>query len=65
MSSNTPLYGAPRPSAGLNRTKDPPISSTSAAFTSQLSSLLAQSSSPASKTAARARPSKPSKEDIF
>ncbi|KAL8899034.1 MAG: hypothetical protein Q9192_001780 [Flavoplaca navasiana] len=66
MSSNTPLYGAPRPSAGLNRTKDPPISSTSAAFTSQLSSLLAQTStSHASKTAARARPSKPSKEDIF
>ncbi|KAI4267219.1 MAG: hypothetical protein LQ337_008447, partial [Flavoplaca oasis] len=66
MSSNTPLYGAPRPSAGLNRTKNPPISSTSAAFTSQLSSLLAQSSSShASKTAARARSSKPSKEDIF
>ncbi|KAI4254253.1 MAG: hypothetical protein L6R42_007276 [Xanthoria sp. 1 TBL-2021] len=67
MSSNHPLYGVPRPNAGLKPTKEIPLSSTSLAFTSQLSSLLAQSSSshPSSTTNARPRSSKTSKEDIF
>ncbi|KAL8777375.1 MAG: hypothetical protein Q9213_007892 [Squamulea squamosa] len=61
MASKPSLYGAPRPNAGLKRTKEI-TSSTSIAFTSQLSSLLAQSSS--LPTTGRARPSK-TKEDIF
>ncbi|KAL8657701.1 MAG: hypothetical protein Q9226_001653 [Calogaya cf. arnoldii] len=64
MSSNKSLYGVPRPNAGLKPTKQI-TSSTSLAFTSQLSSLLAQSSSHTPTTGARARPSKASKEDIF
>ncbi|KAL8932738.1 MAG: hypothetical protein Q9216_006705 [Gyalolechia sp. 2 TL-2023] len=62
MASKQPLYGAPRPSAGLQRAKEI-TSSTSLAFSSQLSSLLAQSASTSSPTG-RARPSK-TKEDIF
>lgn len=67
MSSSQPLYGVPRPNAGLKPTKEMPVSSTSLAFTSQLSTLLAQSSSshPSTTTTARSRPSKTSKEDIF
>ncbi|KAL8918917.1 MAG: hypothetical protein Q9172_005212 [Xanthocarpia lactea] len=61
MTSKQPLYGVPRPNAGLSRTKEI-TSSTSLAFTSQLSSLLAQSSS--HPTTGRARPSR-TKEDIF
>ncbi|KAI4226169.1 MAG: hypothetical protein L6R40_008308 [Gallowayella cf. fulva] len=63
MASKQPLYGAPRPNAGLKRTKEI-TSSTSIAFTSQLSSLLAQSASSQPSTG-RARPSKTGKEDIF
>lgn len=62
MASKQPLYGVPRPSAGLQRTKEI-SSSTSLAFTSQLSSLLAQSAATPTSTG-RARPSK-TKEDIF
>ncbi|KAI4167856.1 MAG: hypothetical protein LQ343_006870 [Gyalolechia ehrenbergii] len=62
MASKQSLYGAPRPSPGLQRTKEI-SSSTSLAFSSQLSSLLAQSASTQSSTA-RARPSK-TKDDIF
>ncbi|KAI4220675.1 MAG: hypothetical protein L6R36_007450 [Xanthoria steineri] len=67
MSSSQPLYGVPRPNAGLKPAKEMPVSSTSLAFTSQLSSLLAQSSSshPSTTATARSRPSKTSKEDIF
>ncbi|KAL8932847.1 MAG: hypothetical protein Q9211_006096 [Gyalolechia sp. 1 TL-2023] len=62
MASKQPLYGSPRPSAGLQRSKEI-TSSTSLAFSSQLSSLLAQSASAQSSTG-RVRPSK-TKEDIF
>ncbi|KAI4179485.1 MAG: hypothetical protein L6R41_007824 [Letrouitia leprolyta] len=62
MASKQPLYGVPRPSAGLQRTKEI-SSSTSLAFSSRLSSLLAQSAS-TQTTTGRARPSK-TKEDIF
>ncbi|KAL8992468.1 MAG: hypothetical protein Q9169_007084, partial [Polycauliona sp. 2 TL-2023] len=67
MSSKPLLYGAPRSNAGLKSSKEVPVSSTSLAFTSQLSSLLAQSSSStahSASTSGRARPSK-TKEDIF
>ncbi|KAL8717546.1 MAG: hypothetical protein Q9225_005224 [Loekoesia sp. 1 TL-2023] len=63
MASKKSLYGTPRPSAGLQRAKEI-SSSTSLAFTSQLSSLLAQSVSSAQSTTGRARPSR-NKEDIF
>ncbi|KAL8805816.1 MAG: hypothetical protein Q9182_001728 [Xanthomendoza sp. 2 TL-2023] len=63
MASKQSLYGAPRPNAGFKRTKDI-TSSTSIAFTSQLSSLLAQSAA-SQPTTGRARPSKAGKEDIF
>ncbi|KAI4115028.1 MAG: hypothetical protein LQ338_007920 [Usnochroma carphineum] len=63
MASKHSLYGAPRPSSGLQRTKEI-SSSTSLAFSSQLSSLLAQSASTTTSTTGRARPSK-SKDDIF
>ncbi|KAL8801456.1 MAG: hypothetical protein Q9200_006940, partial [Gallowayella weberi] len=63
MASKQSLYGAPRPNAGFKRNKDI-TSSTSIAFTSQLSSLLAQSAS-SQPTTGRARPSKTGKEDIF
>ncbi|KAI4143132.1 MAG: hypothetical protein L6R39_004689 [Caloplaca ligustica] len=62
MTSKQSLYGAPRPSSGLQRAKEI-SSSTSLAFSSQLSSLLAQSSS-APSTTGRTRPSK-NREDIF
>ncbi|KAL8916934.1 MAG: hypothetical protein Q9208_008255 [Pyrenodesmia sp. 3 TL-2023] len=62
MASKQSLYGAPRPTSGLQRAKEIP-SSTSLAFSSQLSSLLAQSSSSQSTTG-RARSSK-TKDDIF
>ncbi|KAL8825004.1 MAG: hypothetical protein Q9170_007965 [Blastenia crenularia] len=62
MASKQSLYGAPRPSAGLQKSKEI-SSSTSLAFSSQLSSLLAHSASTAPSTG-RARPSK-NKEDIF
>ncbi|KAL8757419.1 MAG: hypothetical protein Q9184_004208 [Pyrenodesmia sp. 2 TL-2023] len=62
MASKQSLYGAPRPTSGLQRAKEIP-SSTSLAFSSQLSSLLAQSSTNQSATG-RARSSK-SKDDIF
>ncbi|KAL8726682.1 MAG: hypothetical protein Q9166_006550 [cf. Caloplaca sp. 2 TL-2023] len=65
MASKQSLYGAPRSNAGLKRTKEI-TSSTSLAFTSQLSSLLSSAQFTSSLTnKARARPSKPSKEDIF
>ncbi|MCJ1253271.1 hypothetical protein MMC24_001082 [Lignoscripta atroalba] len=60
MATGTSLYGVPRPKS--SKTKEI-SSSTSLAFTSQLSSLLAQSR-PTTTTSARARPSK-SKSDIF
>ncbi|KAL8679468.1 MAG: hypothetical protein Q9186_004244 [Xanthomendoza sp. 1 TL-2023] len=63
MASKQSLYGAPRPNAGFKRTKEIK-SSTSIAFTSQLSTLLAQSAS-SQPTAGRTRPSKTGKEDIF
>ncbi|KAL9011076.1 MAG: hypothetical protein Q9173_004053, partial [Seirophora scorigena] len=64
MASKQSLYGAPRPRSGFQRAKEIP-SSTSLAFSSQLSSLLAQSASTTSQpTSARARPSK-AKDDIF
>ena len=64
MASKQSLYGAPRPSAGLQRKKEI-SSSTSLAFSSQLSSLLAQSSSSSPQpTTGRARPAK-TKDDIF
>ncbi|KAL8716243.1 MAG: hypothetical protein Q9220_000148 [cf. Caloplaca sp. 1 TL-2023] len=65
MTSKQPLYGAPRPSSGLHKSKEIP-SSTSLAFTSTLSSLLAQSSSSSTQqtTTGRARPSK-TRSDIF
>ncbi|KAL8949175.1 MAG: hypothetical protein Q9222_004688, partial [Ikaeria aurantiellina] len=64
MSSKQSLYGAPRPSCGLHRSKEIPTS-TSLAFTSTLSSLLAQpSTQQTTTTAGRARPSK-SKPSIF
>lgn len=59
MVSETSIYGIPRPKA---QAKEIPSSST-LAFTSQLTSLLAQPSQPAA-TAARSRPSK-SKPSIF
>ncbi|KAI4179800.1 MAG: hypothetical protein LQ346_007122 [Caloplaca aetnensis] len=62
MASKQSLYGAPRPNSGLKQAKEIP-SSTSLAFSSQLSSLLAQSSSSQSTTG-RARSSK-TKDDIF
>ncbi|KAL8871352.1 MAG: hypothetical protein Q9174_002792, partial [Haloplaca sp. 1 TL-2023] len=67
MTTNPPLYGAPRPSAGIQRSSKKDItSSTSLAFTTQLTSLLAQSASSAhsNTTSGRARPSK-TKSDIF
>ncbi|KAL8954595.1 MAG: hypothetical protein Q9183_007027, partial [Haloplaca sp. 2 TL-2023] len=68
MTSNPPLYGAPRPSAGIHRSsKKDIISSTSLAFTTQLTSLLAQSASSSAHsntTSGRTRPSK-TKPDIF
>ncbi|KAI4194474.1 MAG: hypothetical protein LQ350_007753 [Teloschistes chrysophthalmus] len=64
MASKNSLYGVPRPNSGLHRSKEI-SSSTSLAFTSQLSSLLAQqSASTTQPTSGRARPSK-TKEDIF
>ncbi|KAL9602332.1 MAG: hypothetical protein Q9219_001898 [cf. Caloplaca sp. 3 TL-2023] len=63
MAAKNSLYGGPRPGAGLQRAKEI-TSSTSLAFSSQLSSLLAQSASSTPSTTGRARPSK-SKEDIF
>ena len=60
MTSNSSLYGLPRPRS----TKSKKISSsTSPVFASQLSSLLAQPSS--APTTGRARPSKSSKSSIF
>ncbi|KAL8649159.1 MAG: hypothetical protein Q9210_004566 [Variospora velana] len=63
MASKESLYGAPRLRSGFQRAKEIP-SSTSLAFSSQLSSLLAQSASTSQPTSARARPSK-TKDDIF
>ncbi|KAL8723133.1 MAG: hypothetical protein Q9181_007348 [Wetmoreana brouardii] len=63
MASKHSLYGVPRPNSGLHRSKEI-SSSTSLAFTSQLSSLLAQSASSTQPTTGRPRPSK-TKEDIF
>ncbi|KAI4125987.1 MAG: hypothetical protein LQ341_006921 [Variospora aurantia] len=63
MTSKESLYGTPRPRSGFQRAKEIP-SSTSLAFSSQLSSLLAQSASTSQPTSARARPSK-TKDDIF
>ncbi|KAI4289015.1 MAG: hypothetical protein L6R35_001723 [Caloplaca aegaea] len=63
MTSRESLYGTPRPRSGFQRAKEIP-SSTSLAFSSQLSSLLAQSASTSQPTSARARPSK-TKDDIF
>ncbi|KAI4093147.1 MAG: hypothetical protein L6R37_007433 [Teloschistes peruensis] len=64
MASKNSLYGAPRPNSGLHRSKEI-SSSTSLAFTSQLSSLLAQQSACTTQpTSGRARPSR-NKEDIF
>ncbi|KAI4245549.1 MAG: hypothetical protein LQ352_006547 [Teloschistes flavicans] len=64
MASKDSLYGAPRPNSGLHRSKEV-SSSNSLAFTSQLSSLLAQqAASTTQPTSGRARPSK-TKEDIF
>ncbi|MCJ1301461.1 hypothetical protein MMC08_004261, partial [Hypocenomyce scalaris] len=61
MASNTSLYGVPRPKSS-SKTKEI-SSSSSLAFTSQLSSLLVQTSTTYSKTG-RARPSK-AKSDTF
>lgn len=63
MASKQPLYGAPRTTSRLSRAKEI-SSSTSLAFSSQLSSLLAQSASTTQPTSARARPAK-TKDDIF
>ncbi|KAI4087141.1 MAG: hypothetical protein LQ344_006983 [Seirophora lacunosa] len=67
MASKQSLYGAPRPNSGFQGAKKEIPSSTSLAFSSQLSSLLAQSASTTTTsqpTPARARPSK-AKDDIF
>ena len=60
MTSNPSLYGLPRPKSTKSREIS---SSTSLAFTSQLSSLLSQPST--APTSGRTRPSKTSKSSIF
>ncbi|MCJ1403118.1 hypothetical protein MMC11_006341 [Xylographa trunciseda] len=56
------LYGAPRPTRAP---KHEISSSTTLAFTSHLSSLIAQTAKAPTSTSARARPSKARKDDIF
>lgn len=63
MASESSIYGIPRPKAKAKAKAKEIPSSTTLAFTSQLTSLLAQSSQPATTTA-RSRPSK-SKPSIF
>lgn len=63
MPQNTSLYGQPRPSKSTNTQPAAPSSST-LAFTTQLSSLISKDSEQAT-TRGRARPSKNPKSDIF